>query len=194
MKSLRMLCNLGWVAIFLLCASLPCFADSSQLNLNLSGQLGFVGLDSGSGAFHGTLPDGSEWFVDFGAGPPTSVEATSGCRDLSDPDTQCITANTYGGGGSITIDFENQIFTGLILGGSGELDLGNLPFFQRVSATFTLTGYNGVGTVSVSEGIPMFQSASLSFTGTATPEPGGFLLLFSGAGILAGLIGRRMWA
>lgn len=181
---------------FCLLSPQPAAASPAVLNLNILGPDNGVNLDCGCGVINGFIvgpPDFSitasspPAFVSFNAGPPTAI--STGCSPQV-----CDTFTDYGAG-PLTIDIGNEVLTGEILGGAGLSEV-NMQFPElntsHINLTFTLDGYAGEGSLSVSvTGIPEGHEGSLTFSGTATPEPNTLLLLVSGIGILAAISRAR---
>lgn len=181
-------CALGLV--LLLAASVPCFADATQLNLNFSGLGGGLGgglpPTGGSIEFQVFDPIDKVQFVtlSFSFGPATSCDEFTADGLFS---SSCL----FGRGGSIQIDLisfngSTTTYTGIILSGDSTVDRfdANTGTFQDLisEGTFTLNGFKGVGSFSDSDtGENGTRNlAVVTFSGTATPEPGTLALLGTG--------------
>ena len=176
MKVMRIFGGCGVCVVLLLMAGAPCWAGPSQLNLSLTnGGFGF-GIDGSGGA---DFSDGVfDVRVTFQAGPITSLGSEGTCPE-------CSFNAESGPGGFIDISFllDGQTaaeFTGSFIGAEfwadGE-DLGNFD------GEFVLNGFTGTGSIDLAFGPtidPNGENGSLTFSGTATPEPGTLALLGTG--------------
>lgn len=211
MKSPRMLCNLGFLAVLFLAASLTAYAGPVQLNLNFDSRGGnaSVGVTAGgpsSGDVDGlTCVNGTciDMSVGFSTGSPISTVAYS-CRGPNQVISTCYTMD-YGAGGFVSISVTDyatgtiENFLGTLTGGTGQIqpnsDVGAfLDTGYSFNGNFILNGYSGQGSLDAQCGYSLACTGDLSFSGVATPEPNSLVLLLSGAGILMGLIRRKIWA
>jgi len=217
MSKLRILCNLSFLTVLFLAASLSAYAGPAQLNLNLdlfNGNLGGYVTVTPGGSSSGDMQTltcdstGSCFFVNFAFVTAASPLSTTGvpCNGATVGLISTCLTMTYGAGGLASISIIDAVtgttiwnFLGTTTGGTAQYypDRNLLVMTatgESFDGGFILNGYNGQGGVDAQCGFSLGCSGNMNFYGVATPEPNSLVLLLSGAGILAGLIRRKMWA
>lgn len=179
-----------------LVSSVRAVADSASvalptpdpLNLNLYFGYPATFGDPTSGSSCATQADGSFACVQFQFGPLIS-SVDPGCPGAVYPFVYEI--DTYGPGGQITIGLNNgqAKFTGSFTSAYGENVLGCGYFRQDFTASFTLDGYSGGGTLS-GFASKFADTGSLQYSGTVVPEPGTFVGMALGM-LTLGTVGWR---
>lgn len=184
--------------LFFLASARPAAANATQLNINISNdQCTCTGLGFTSGEF---IVQGDQISVSVTFSlPPMSIPS-----DCEEGDEPCDVSS--GPGGSIELVITPGAgpaikYTGTFLNAGLGIDHGCGPSSEGATpniiaaGTFTLNGFNGVGTMFAGDSCfhPELDSADLSFSGTATPEPGTLTLLATGLLALGPLIRRHLY-
>jgi len=194
MKTIHILEGCIFCAALLLATSSSCRANSTQLSFNLTANSSPNEDSGGSGG--ATFVNGN-LFVDvsFASGSVTSTDVT--CFDFG-----CVPTDiTYGPEGQIDIDVfvGDQLsaqFVGTFLSGEESLSYfdANDVLGDNFGGTFTLNGFAGMGQIGIihtNAGSGEIDFATLTYSGTATPEPGTLALLCTGLLAMGPMVRRH---
>jgi PEP-CTERM motif-containing protein len=183
MKTIHILEGCILCAALLLATNSPCWANSTQLSFNLTapGSPNIVSNGAGSAEFvSGDLVVD----VSFTSGPVTSTSVS--CFDFG-----CVPTDiSYGAGGQIDIGVSiGGQFSAQFVGTFVSTD-ESISYFENgdifgddIGGTFVLDGFKGFGQLSLihtNHTSGELDSATLTYTGTATPEPGSLALMCIG--------------